>query len=235
VDAQVVGTLAGIAESAHKFANDLRLLQHLREVQEPFEAEQVGSSAMAYKRNPMKSERMTSLARLVLSLAQNAAFTAANQWFERTLDDSAGKRIAIPECFLAIDAILQLYFDVASRLVVNPHVVATNVGRELPFIATENILMAAVKKGGDRQGLHEVIRRHSMAAVENLKNGRDNDLLERLKSDEAFRGVRLDDALRPDRYVGLAPAQVRDFLRAEVEPVLKKHRKLLGWKVSVKV
>lgn len=235
VDARIVNVLGGIAESAHKFANDLRLLQHLREIQEPFEEEQVGSSAMAYKRNPMKSERMTSLARLVLALGQNAAFTAASQWFERTLDDSAGKRIAIPEGFLAVDAILQLWYDVASRLVVNPHVVATNVGRELPFIATENILMAAVKAGGDRQVLHEAIRRHSMAAVENLKNGRDNDLLDRLKSDEAFRRVRLDDALRPDRYVGLAPSQVREFLRAEVEPVLKKHRKELGWKVSVKV
>ncbi|MBI2898941.1 MAG: adenylosuccinate lyase [Planctomycetes bacterium] len=234
-DSQILSALAGIAESAHKFANDLRLLQHLREIQEPFETEQVGSSAMAYKRNPMKSERMTSLARLLLVLGQNASFTAANQWFERTLDDSAGKRIAIPESFLATDAILRLYHDVASRLVVNETVIAANVRRELPFVATENILMAAVKAGGDRQALHETIRRHSMAAAERVKEGRENDLLERLESDEAFKRVRFGDVLRPERYVGRAPSQVREFLKAEVEPVLRRHEKLLGWKPDVKV
>ncbi len=235
VDSQIQSTLAGIAQSAHKFANDLRLLQHLREIQEPFEEEQVGSSAMAYKRNPMKSERMTSLARFVLSLEQNAAFTAAGQWFERTLDDSAGKRIAVPESFLAVDAILGLYSDIAAGLVVNEEVVARNVAREMPFMATENILMSAVRAGGDRQALHELLRRHSMAAAENAKAGKENDLLERLKNDGAFRAVRFDDVLRPERFVGRAPAQVREFLRKEAEPALKKRRKLLGWKSEVRV
>lgn len=230
VDAQAQGTLAGIAQSAHKFANDLRLLQHLREVQEPFEEEQVGSSAMAYKRNPMKSERMTSLARLVITLWTNAAFTAASQWFERTLDDSAGKRIALPEAFLATDAVLHLYLDVASRLVVNRDVVRANVERELPSIATENVLMEAVKVGGDRQELHERIRRHAL-------NGKGNDLLERLKNDAAFKAVRgrLPALMKPEQYVGRAPSQVREFLREEVEPGLARHKKRLGLKAQVTV
>lgn len=230
VDAQAHAALAGIAMSAHKFANDLRLLQHLGEIQEPFESEQVGSSAMAYKRNPMRSERMTSLARLVLTLYENAAFTAASQWFERTLDDSAGKRIALPEAFLAADAVLQLYLDLAPRLVVDRAAIAAHVDRELPAIATENILMEAVKAGGDRQELHERIRRHTL-------EGKGKDLLDRLKKDEAFRAVRdrLPDLLRPEQYVGRAPAQVREFLAEEVRPRLAAHRGALGLRSEVRV
>jgi adenylosuccinate lyase len=230
IDAQAQATLSGVAQSAHKFANDLRLLQHLREIQEPFDEHQVGSSAMAYKRNPMKSERMTSLARLVLSLSTNAAFTAASQWFERTLDDSAGKRIALPEAFLAVDAILQLYLDVAGRLDVHPEVIDANVRRELPDIASENLLMEAVKAGGDRQELHEIIRRHKMESKE-------GDLLERLKKDGAFKAVRgrLSSLLRPEQYVGRSPSQVREFLAEEVEPRLASRRKALGLKSEVRV
>ena len=230
VDTQIVGALSGIAQSAHKFANDLRLLQHLREIQEPFEDEQVGSSAMAYKRNPMKSERMTSLARLLITLYGNAAFTAASQWFERTLDDSAGKRIAIPEAFLAADAILQLYLDVASRLVVNREIIDANVERELPAIATENLLMAAVKAGGDRQELHERIRRHTM-------NGKGKGLIDRLKKDGAFKAVRgkIPSLLKPDQYVGRSASQVAEFLKEEVEPRLAPRRKVLGLKSEVRV
>jgi adenylosuccinate lyase len=237
VDAQAAAALSGIAQSAHKFANDLRLLQNMGEVQEPFEEEQVGSSAMAYKRNPMKCERMTSLARFVITLSQNAAFTAANQWFERTLDDSAGKRIAVPEGFLAIDAILSLWMEVASRPVVNRDVVRANVERQLPFIATENVLMAGVKAGGDRQALHEAIRRHSLAASESVKNGKGNDLIARLKNDGIFKAIRgkLDALGRPQRYVGRAPDQTREFLAEEVEPRLRARKKLLGWKGTVKV
>jgi adenylosuccinate lyase len=185
---------------------------------------------MAYKRNPMKSERMTSLARLIITLSQNAAFTAASQWFERTLDDSAGKRIAVPEAFLATDAVLQLYLDVAGRLVVNRDLIAANVERELPAIATENILMAAVKAGGDRQELHERIRRHTM-------DGKGKDILDRLKNDGAFKAVRgrLGAMMKPEQYVGRAPSQVKEFLRDEVEPRLARHRKALGLKPQVKV
>ncbi|MBV8881796.1 MAG: adenylosuccinate lyase, partial [Planctomycetaceae bacterium] len=230
IDAQAQATLSGVAQSAHKFANDLRLLQHLREVQEPFDEHQVGSSAMAYKRNPMKSERMTSLARLVLSLQTNASFTAASQWFERTLDDSAGKRVALPEAFLAVDAILQLYLDVASRLVVNPEVIEANVRRELPDIASENLLMEAVKAGGDRQELHEVIRRHKMETKE-------GDLLDRLVNDRAFKAVKARAASlrRPEQYVGRSASQVREFLAEEVEPRLESRRKALGLKSEVRV
>jgi len=230
IDAQAQATLSGVAQSAHKFANDLRLLQHLREIQEPFDEQQVGSSAMAYKRNPMKSERMTSLARLVLSLETNAAFTSASQWFERTLDDSAGKRIALPESFLAVDAILQLYLDVASRLVVNPEIIDANVRRELPDIASENLLMEAVKAGGDRQELHEVIRRHKMES-------KDGDLLDRLVNDRAFRAFKGRSASlrRPEQYVGRSASQVREFLEEEVEPRLKARRKSLGLKSEVRV
>ncbi|MBI2930897.1 MAG: adenylosuccinate lyase [Planctomycetes bacterium] len=237
VDAQAAATLGGIAQSAHKFANDLRLLQHHGEIQEPFEEEQVGSSAMAYKRNPMKAERMTSLARLVIALGQNAAFTAAGQWFERTLDDSAGKRVANPEMFLGADAILTLWMEIASRPVVNRDIVRANVERQLPFVATENVLMAAVKAGGDRQVLHERIRRHALAAVEAMHDGKGNDLIARLKNDEAFRAIRqkLDHLGRPERYVGRAPEQAREFIAQEVEPVLRSRRKLLGWKAVVKV
>jgi adenylosuccinate lyase len=230
VDAQAHAALAGIAMSAHKFANDMRLLQHRHEVMEPFGRDQVGSSAMAYKRNPMKSERMTSLARLVITLSQNAAFTAASQWFERTLDDSAGKRIALPEAFLATDAVLQLYLELASGLVVDPEAVRAGVERELPAIATENILMEAVKAGGDRQELHERIRRHTM-------EGRGSGLLDRLEKDGAFKAVRgrLRKMLRPEEYVGRAPSQVREFLKAEVRPRLRRYRGAMGLKSEVKV
>jgi adenylosuccinate lyase len=230
VDAQAQATLAGIAQSAHKFSNDLRLLQHLREVQEPFGEEQVGSSAMAYKRNPMKCERMASLARLVISLSTNAAFTAASQWFERTLDDSAGKRVALPEAFLATDAVLQLYLEVSADPAVNEPQIRADVERELPAIATENILMEAVKAGGDRQELHERIRRHTM-------EGKGNDVLERLKKDGAFKAVRgsIDAMADPAQYVGRSPSQVREFLEDEVEPRLASRKKLLGMKAEVKV
>ncbi len=230
IDAQIVSALSGIAQSAHKFANDLRLLQHLREIQEPFEDEQVGSSAMAYKRNPMKSERMTSLARFVITLTTNAAFTAASQWFERTLDDSAGKRVAIPEAFLATDAVLQLYLDVAGRLVVDREIIDHNVERELPAIATENLLMEAVKAGGDRQELHERIRRHTM-------EGKGKDLMDRLKKDGAFKAVKskMSTLMRADQYVGRSASQVEEFLKEEVEPRLAPRRKALGLKSEVRV
>jgi adenylosuccinate lyase len=230
VDAQAQATLSGIAQSAHKFANDLRLLQHLKEIMEPFGKHQVGSSAMAYKRNPMKCERMTSLARLVISLQSNAALTAASQWFERTLDDSAGKRIALPEAFLAVDAILQLYHEVASGLDVNEDAIAEHVRRELPDIASENLLMAAVKLGGDRQELHEVIRRHKMES----KGG---DLLERLRNDEAFRPVRgrMGRLLEPGAYTGRSASQVTEFLRDEVRPRLKARKAMLGMSTEVRV
>ena len=237
VDAQVHATLSRIAESAHKFANDMRLLQSMRQIQEPFGDSQVGSSAMAYKRNPMKCERITSLARLVIALAQNAAFTAASQWFERTLDDSAGKRIALPEAFLAVDAILVLFNEVAAKPAVHREVVRAHVRRELPFIATEDILMAAVKAGGDRQDLHERIRKHSMKAADRLMEGGENDLLERLKNDGAFGFLkgRIDGLLDPSRHVGRAPEQVREFLEAEADPVLEARKDLLGWKAETRV
>jgi len=237
VDAQVHATLSRIAESAHKFAHDMRLLQTFRQVQEPFGENQVGSSTMPYKRNPMKCERITSLARLVIALAQNAAFTAASQGFERTLDDSAGKRIATPEAFLAVDAILLLYHEVASKPAVHKEVVRAHVRQELPFIASEDILTAAAKEGGDRQDLHERIRKHSMEASDRVMRGEENDLLERLKNDGAFRKVkgRLDGLLDPSRHVGRAPEQVKEFLEAEVDPVLKARKDLLGWKAETRV
>ena len=223
IDSQIQALHSGIAESAHKFSNDLRLLQHLGEIREPFGKKQVGSSAMAYKQNPMRSERMASLARFVITLSQNAAVTAASQWLERTLDDSAGKRIAFPESFLATDAILHLYLDVASGLRVDRNSIRENVERELPFIASEDILMEAVRAGGDRQALHEQIRKHAVAASEEARNARGNDLISRLEKDRAFRAVRtrLRSLMRPARYVGRAPSQVREFLRREVRPRLR--------------
>jgi adenylosuccinate lyase len=230
VDAQAQSTLAGVAQSAHKFANDLRLLQHLRELMEPFDEHQVGSSAMAYKRNPMKCERMTSLARFVLSLQANAEFTSASQWFERTLDDSAGKRIALPEAFLATDAILHLYYEVASRIHVNRDAIDAHVRRELPDIASENLMMAAVKAGGDRQELHEVVRRHKMESKE-------GDLLARLLEDRAFAAVRGRAAgmTSPSQYTGRSASQVREFLAEEVRPRLASRRSFLGMRSEVKV
>lgn len=242
IDAQVAAALANIAAGAHKFANDIRILQGLKEIEEPFEKNQIGSSAMAYKRNPMRCERMTGLARYVLSILSSPFQTAAEQWFERTLDDSSNKRLTTPESFLATDGILRLVTDVARGLVVNRQVVASRVAAELPFMATEEILMAATagrgRKGrtGDRQALHEIIRRHSMAAAREVKeHGRCNDLIERLARDPAFAGIDLESALDAGRFIGLAPRQVDEFLRQVTRPILARHRKVLGKSVSLSV
>jgi adenylosuccinate lyase len=223
VDAQVVDCLAGIAQSAHKAATDLRLLASRKEVEEPFEEDQVGSSAMAYKRNPMRAERVCGLARFVMSLPASTAHTAATQWMERTLDDSANRRLVLPQAFLAVDALLILYQNIASGLVVYPRVMARHLREELPFLATEDILMAAVAAGGDRQELHERIRRHSQAAARAVKElGQPNDLLERLRQDPAFAGADLDVALDPAQFVGRAPQQVDRFLAEVVEPIRQR-------------
>jgi adenylosuccinate lyase len=226
VDAAVLATLSGIAQSAHKFGTDLRLLCHLKEVEEPFEANQVGSSAMPYKRNPMRSERICALARYVIADAINPAMTAATQWFERTLDDSANKRIAVSEAFLAVDAILNLYENVAANLVVHPKVIEKRIMEELPFMATENILMAAVKRGGDRQELHERIRMHSIEAGRQVKEfGKENDLLERIAGDETF-GLTMKEIeahLNPSDYIGRSPQQVEEFLAQYIQPALDKY------------
>jgi adenylosuccinate lyase len=229
VDAAIAQALAGIGASVHKFCNDVRLLAHRKEIEEPFEATQVGSSAMAYKRNPMRCERATGLARYLMDIAASPLHTAAEQWFERTLDDSANKRLAMSEAFLTADAILLIALNVAGGLVVHPAVIAAGVRAELPFMATENVLMAAVKAGGDRQELHERIRTHSMAAAEQVKaHGRPNDLIERLKRDEAFAAVDLDAVLDPKAFIGRAPQQVDEFLAAEVEPVRERYADQLG-------
>jgi adenylosuccinate lyase len=224
VDTQVLGALAGIGESAHRFGTDLRLLAHERELEEPFEAEQIGSSAMAYKRNPMRAERLCSLGRFVLALPAAAGQTGATQWLERTLDDSAIRRLTLPQAFLAVDAILNLYLNVVPGLVVHPSVVARHVAEELPFMATENLLMAAVQAGGDRQDLHERIRRHAMAAASRLKDGAvDNDLLHRIKADPAFPRLDFVDVLDPARYIGRSVRQVEEFLAREVEPIRRRY------------
>ena len=226
VDARIVAALANVAASVHKLANDVRLLANLKEVEEPFGKGQVGSSAMAYKRNPMLCERATGLARFVISLAQSAFQNAAEQWLERTLDDSANKRLLIPECFLATDGMLQIVVRVGRGLVVYPQVMRARLEAELPFMATEDILMAAAAAGGDRQTLHERIRVHSQAAAEQVKlHGRPNDLLARLRADPAFRKVRMDRLLRPGAYVGLAAQQVDDFLKAVIAPLRRRHRR----------
>ena len=238
VDTRVANVLAGIAASAHKFSNDIRLLQHLKEVEEPFEKDQIGSSAMAYKRNPMRSERIASLSRYVMVDALNPAITSAVQWFERTLDDSANKRLSIPEAFLAVDGILDLCLNVADGLVVYPKVIEKRLMAELPFMATENILMDAVKAGGDRQELHERIRELSMEAARHVKaEGRENDLLELIAADEAF-NLSLDElkgAMDPARYVGCAPRQVEVFLEQAVDPILEENRDLMGLKADIHV
>ena len=227
LDSQFLNVLAGIAQSAAKFSNDIRLLQHLKEVEEPFEKNQIGSSAMAYKRNPMRSERIGSLSRYVMVDVLNGYFTTATQWFERTLDDSANKRLSVPEAFLAVDGILSLYANVADGLVVYPKVIEQRLRKELPFMATENIMMDAVKKrGADRQQLHEKIREHSMAASRVVKvEGGENDLLERIAADEAF-GVTLEELekiLKPENYTGRAKEQTEDFLNECIKPVLEKY------------
>ncbi|MBR1893107.1 MAG: adenylosuccinate lyase [Lachnospiraceae bacterium] len=238
VDARVLNVLAGIAATSHKMSNDIRLLQHLKEVEEPFEKTQIGSSAMAYKRNPMRSERIASLSRYVMIDALNPAVTAATQWFERTLDDSANKRLSIPEGFLAIDGILDLDLNVVDGLVVYPKVIEKHMMAELPFMATENIMMDCVKKGGNRQELHEEIRTLSMQAGEHVKKeGKDNDLLELIAGDEMF-GVTLDELkanLDPSKYTGRSEVQVNAFLENVVKPILSKHENLLGLKAEINV
>jgi adenylosuccinate lyase len=236
VDAQIVNTLAGAAASVHRFANDIRLLAGMKQIEEPFEEEQVGSSAMAYKRNPMRCERATGLARFVISLATSPLQTAAEQWFERTLDDSSNKRLSIPEAFLAVDGCLQIVVNVARGLVVYPKVIESTVMAELPFMATEEILMAGVRAGGDRQELHERIRRHSLAAAQAVKmQGQPNDLIARLKSDTAFARIDFGDVMNPSRFVGRAPQQVNAFVERVVAPIRQRYRATLGEAVELKV
>lgn len=238
VDTRVINVLAGIAQSAHKFSNDIRLLQHLKEVEEPFEKHQIGSSAMAYKRNPMRSERIASLSNYVMADVMNPMLVASTQWFERTLDDSANKRLSVPEGFLAVDGILDLYLNVVDGLVVYPKVIEKHLMAELPFMATENIMMDAVKAGGDRQELHEKIRTLSMEAGKNVKEkGMDNNLLELIAQDPAF-GLSLEElkkAMEPARYVGRAPRQVEEFLQEVVNPILEENRSLLGLQAEINV
>lgn len=238
VDTRVANVLAGIAASAHKMSNDIRLLQHLKEIEEPFEKTQIGSSAMAYKRNPMRSERITALARYVMVDAMNPAITSAVQWFERTLDDSANKRLSIPEAFLAVDGILDLCLNVVDGLVVYPKVIEKHLRSELPFMATENIMMDAVKKGGNRQELHERIRELSMEAGRNVKEkGKENNLLELIAADPAFNLTleELQKTMEPSKYVGRSKEQVEGFLANVVAPILEEHKELLGISVEISV
>ena len=238
LDTRVLNVLSGIAQSAHKFSNDIRLLQHLKEIEEPFEKSQIGSSAMAYKRNPMRSERIASLSRYVMVDVLNPAITAATQWFERTLDDSANKRLSVPEGFLAIDGILDLYLNVVDGLVVYPKVIEQHLMNELPFMATENIMMDAVKAGGDRQELHEKIRQHSMAAGRVVKEeGKPNDLLERIVGDPSFGMTmeQLQSIMKPENFVGRAPQQVEEFVEEVIQPILDANKELLGVKAEINV
>ncbi len=235
-DAQILDSLSGIAQSAHKAATDLRLLANRKEIEEPFEEHQIGSSAMAYKRNPMRSERICALARFVMSLPANTAQTLATQWMERTLDDSANRRLVLPQAFLATDAVLILYENVAGGLVVYPQVITSSLNEELPFMASENILMAAVAAGGDRQQLHELIRQHSQAAAQVVKNeGRPNDLLERLRSDAAFAAVDLDAAIDIRQFVGRAPEQVDEFITEYIDPMRAHYPAAMGKSSSIHV
>ena len=236
IDSQIIDGLSGIGQSAHKAASDLRLLANRKEIEEPFEKSQIGSSAMAYKRNPMRSERICSLARFAMSMQSSTAATLATQWMERTLDDSANRRLVLPQTFLAIDATLILYQNVASGLVVYPAVIAKNLGEELPFMATETIMMAAVAAGGDRQELHELIRQHSQAAGAVVKQkGKPNDLLERLAADEAFAGVDLKASLNAADFVGRSPEQVDQFVAEVVEPIRQKYPEAVGMEAKVEV
>ena len=238
VDTRVLNILSGIAQSAHKFSNDIRLLQHLKEIEEPFEKNQIGSSAMAYKRNPMRSERIAALANFVISGVMNPAITASTQWFERTLDDSANKRLSISESFLAADGILEIYMNITSGLVVYPKVINARLMSELPFMATENIMMDAVKAGGDRQVLHEKIREHSMAAGKRVKEeGADNDLLDRIAADPAFNMTKdqLLALMKPENFTGCAESQTERFLAECVKPVLDANRDALGMHGEVNV
>lgn len=237
-DTQVMSVLVGIAQSAHKFSNDIRLLQHMKEVEEPFEKGQIGSSAMAYKRNPMRSERMGALARYVISDSLNPAITASAQWFERTLDDSANKRISIAEAFLATDGILDLYLNITDGMVVYPKVVEADILKELPFMATENIMMDAVKAGGDRQELHELVRQHSMAAGKVVKEeGKPNDLIERIANDSKFGLTKeeIEAHMQPIHYVGRSVQQTEEFFRDYIDPILAKHKDELGIEAEINV
>lgn len=237
-DYNVLCILSQIAQSAYRFSNDIRLLQHMKEVEEPFEKHQIGSSAMAYKRNPMRSERVSSLARYVLSLPVNAAVTASTQWFERTLDDSANKRIVIAQAFLSVDAILNLYLNISENLVVYEKVIAKHIAAELPFMATENIMMECVKAGGDRQELHERIRVLSMEAGKNVKQeGKENNLIELIKNDKMFAAVwdKLDDILDAKNFIGRSKDQVEEFIAEEIDPILDAHKDVLGEHGEVRV
>ncbi|MGL5049410.1 MAG: adenylosuccinate lyase [Fusobacteriaceae bacterium] len=238
IDSQVSNLLSNIAQSAHKFTNDLRLLQHLKEIEEPFEKNQIGSSAMAYKRNPMRSERISSLAKYVIALQQSTAMVASTQWFERTLDDSANKRLSLPQAFLAVDAILIIWKNIFEGLVVYPKMIEKHIMAELPFMATEYIIMECVKNGGDRQELHERIRLHSMEAGKNVKvNGGENDLIERIIGDEYFNldKKKLLSLIEPKNFIGFASQQTVDFIEQEVTPILESNKECLGMKIDLKV
>ena len=238
LDQRIVNILAGIATSAHKFTNDIRLLQHMKEVEEPFEKNQIGSSAMAYKRNPMRSERISSIAKFVMSLSSSPMLVAATQWFERTLDDSANKRLAVAEAFLSIDAILDLYLNVVDGLVVYPKVIEKRLASELPFMATENIMMGAVKAGGDRQELHERIRELSMEAGKNVKElGLDNNLIELISKDPMFKlnKEELEKSLDSTNYIGRSSNQVREFIEEFIKPILEEYKEVLGEKAEINV
>ena len=238
VDSEVMNLLGNIAQSAHKFTNDLRLLQHLKEVEEPFEKSQIGSSAMAYKRNPMRSERISSLAKFVIALQQSTAMTASTQWFERTLDDSANKRLSLPQAFLAIDAILIIWKNVLDGLVVYPKMIEKRIMSELPFMSTEYIIMECVKNGGDRQELHERIRVHSMEAGKMVKiEGKENDLIERILNDKYFNldKDRLLEILSPKNFIGFAPEQTEEFVNVEVKPILERYSDKLGMEAALRV
>ena len=238
VDSRVLNVLSGIAQSAHKFSNDIRLLQHLKEIEEPFEKNQIGSSAMAYKRNPMRSERIASLSNYVMADALNPAFTAATQWFERTLDDSANKRVSVPEAFLAIDGILDLYLNVVDGLVVYDKVIYQRFMKEIPFMATENIMMDAVKRGGNRQELHELIREYSMQAGATVKKeGKENNLVDLIAADPAFGMTKeeIEAILEPKNFVGRAPEQTEEFITEVVKPVLDANKDILGMAAEINV
>lgn len=238
IDSQILDMLSGIAQSAHKFTNDIRLLQNLKEIEEPFEKSQIGSSAMAYKRNPMRSERISSLAKYVMSLAANPAMVAATQWFERTLDDSANRRLSVPQAFLAIDAILIIWNNILDGMVVYPKVIEKHILDELPFMATEYIIMEGVKHGGDRQELHELIREHSMEAGKQVKiEGRPNDLVDRILADPRFNidKEKLKSVLDPKNFIGFAPIQTEEFLENHVQPILEKYSDLIGMDSELKV
>jgi adenylosuccinate lyase len=238
MDYNILCVLSQIAQSAYKFSNDIRLLQSMKEIEEPFEKNQIGSSAMAYKRNPMRSERIGALARYVISLPLNSAITSSTQWFERTLDDSANRRIVNAQAFMAVDAILNIYMNVAENLVVYEKVIEKHIRAELPFMATENIMMECVKAGGSRQELHERIRVLSMEAGKNVKvEGGENNLIELIKKDEMFKPVwdKLDQILDAKQFIGRAPSQTLEFIENEIDPILQKHKALLGEKGEIKV